>query len=82
MRSFLSDRTFDIFLWQLCCGCYDTVMNKEFNELFTKFMMTHAFNEENLEIAKAEMMATTQYSLSAPLRPSTYINFISSDAAQ
>ena len=79
MRSFLTDRTFDIFLWQLCCGCYDTVMNKEFTEKYTKFMMTHAFNEEVVEIAKAEMMATTQDSLSAPLRPSTYIDLFKSD---
>lgn len=39
MRSFLSDRTFDIFLWQVACSFCNVVMTEEFNTNTSQWMV-------------------------------------------
>jgi hypothetical protein len=60
MHSFLSDRTFDIFLWQVACGFCNVVMNEEFNTNTSQWMVQHPFNANTIEEIKTEMLVTTQ----------------------
>ena len=59
MRSFLSDRTFDVFLWQVACGFCNFAMTEDFMTNTSQWMVEHPFNANTIEEIKSEMLMTT-----------------------